>query len=638
MAQTMRPTLLLPLLSATLALPAWGASQLRVTTNFDDRSALQATLDNLTNADVDIDDIAVGPGGEWMIVAGNAVYRSGSCPAAMTPKVQEYIASGRRIDAIVIGPNGSWAVAADDWFFRGPNLPQGQLIQDVVKARQNAGRQIDELVLTPSGGFVVLSEGYYNGQSVGSGLWAAIKDGDKSKRRARRIAIGGDGRWIITAEQWQASAGLSTAQRDNLESWQRMPRTMDHVVLGTGDDYIYYSHNNAVTPPPAALAGVEYGLIDEGGVARNIWRRMNELDVPGVSVAVIDGGQVRYARGYGRLEGNGDRFVRATTPYSIASMSKYLTALGAMRVAQASPNLSTATDARVMADGDWPIMSYWQDRGDDNDMYGTALPYGLTLRRLLSHTAAMRGNGTNDGWGGMLDAFEAPTSWILLGYGCDGGCAFTNKTVWYDAALGTPATAPYTYSNAGYEVVRGMLEDVRGEPFADIMQDEVFGPLGMTNTTYDILDPSWDARSAPGLDGSDASLARRTYQWYAGGGVYSTPEDYAKAMMVVIDQAGSSGYLPVSVTDQILADQRANDGTFYGFGVLLSQSQVDETSGRFAHGGYIPNYSWTRMVGVPSAGKGIVIMTNDTSLDARRLVCEIEDAFRTQNGIPSGGC
>ena len=180
MAQTMRPTLLLPLLSATLALPAWGASQLRVTTNFDDRGALQATLDNLTNADVDIDDIAVGPGGEWMIVAGNAVYRSGSCPAAMTPKVQEYIASGRRIDAIVIGPNGSWAVAADDWFFRGPNLPQGQLIQDVVKARQNAGRQIDELVLTPGGGFIVLSEGYYNGQSVSSGLWAAIKDGDKS--------------------------------------------------------------------------------------------------------------------------------------------------------------------------------------------------------------------------------------------------------------------------------------------------------------------------------------------------------------------------------------------------------------------------------------------------------------------------
>jgi hypothetical protein len=64
----------------------------------------------------------------------------------------------------------------------------------------------------------------------------------------------------------------------------------------------------------------------------------------------------------------GDRFVRATTPYSIASMSKYLTALGAMRVAEASPNLSTATDARVMADLGWPTMSFWQDRGDDDDM------------------------------------------------------------------------------------------------------------------------------------------------------------------------------------------------------------------------------------------------------------------------------
>jgi len=628
-------TLLTLIATTAVASPVWANAQLRVTNNFRDIGALQGTLNTLTSGSIDIDDMATGPNGEWVIVAGTAVYRSTGVPAALVSTVQGYIQMGRQIDALAIGPNGSWVVAADDLFYRGPNVSQGQALNTYVKGRQNSGHQIDEIALTPSGGFVVLSEGNYYGLNVPTNLWAAIKDTDKSKRRPRRISIGADGRWMLLAEQWHAGEALSTSQVSSLKGWQRAERSIDHMMLGVGSDFIMYSHSNAVLKPAMPMRAMEYSLIDDIGVTNSIWERMDELNVAGVSVAVIDGGQIKWARGYGELEGNSQRFVRASTPYSIASMSKYLTALATMRLVE-DGTLALTNDARIMADQGRPTLDGWRDAGPN--LYGSSLPFGITLRRLLSHTSGMNDNNQGTGWGGMLGATEVPTSWILRGWGCSSpnNCGFANRTLWPDPTFGTPAVANMNYSNSGYEVVRAMIEDTRGEPFADVMQQEVFDVLGMTNTTYDVLDSSFDSRSAPGLDGNKNPVARQTYQWYAGGGVYATPEDYAKAMRVLINLDGS--FLNATSTSEILKDQKTTDNPLYGFGVYTDQAQVTKASGRFVHGGFIPGYSWTRMFGVPSAGRGIVIMTNDTSLGARKLVCEIENAFRTDTGVPTNGC
>ncbi len=628
----MRITPIVGLIAATTATPAYAAVKFASTANSVDRPALQGTLDTLQASDADIADIAMGPTGTWFIVTqAGGIYRSSGIDPAMTTKVAQYLGEGRAIEALVLGPNGSWAVAATGVFYRTNNLPHAATITTQVHAFHDQGRVIDELVITTNGGFVILAQGATYGIGVPSNLWAAVTDSGKSKRRARKIAVGADGRWLVLAEQWLASGGLTTNQRTNVESWQKIGRTIDHVALGNGDDYIFYSEQNTALKPASPMREVEYSLVDTAGVTKNIWQRMSDLGVPGVSVAVIDGNQVKWARGYGELEGNSERFVRATTPYSTASMSKYVTALGAMRMVQ-KRQLSLEDDARTMALAGFSNMQTWRNAGPG--LYGSAMPTGLTVRRLLSHTAGMFTNDTGDGWGGMLDAFEAPTSWILRGYGCENGsCGFGTKIVWTDPTLGAPGAANFGYSNGGFEVVRGMMEDKRNQTFAEIMQQEVFGPLGMTNSTYDILDPTWDARSAPGLNGSDAPLSRQTYQWYAGGGLYASPEDYAKAMMVLMDQAGSVGFLAEVHTDEMLTDQRLTDPQGYGLGVYVTSPATTPTSGRFVHGGYIPNYSWTRMVGEPSLGKGIVIMTNDTSIPARRLVCEIENAFRAEIGV-----
>lgn len=635
-----------PLLTTTALLGCALASQTarahshyRLTTNFDDRTLLQTTIGDLQAAHTNIDDLAFGPGGEWMIVADDVIYRSASIPAAMVTKVQQYIDSGRTIDAIAIAPNGSWVVAADDWFFRSAGAPMGPQLQDVVKNRQNAGHQIDEIVFTPGGGFIVLSEGYTHGQAVNSNLFAALEDADASKRRSRRIAIGDDGRWILLGENWSAQGNISSTQQTQLKTFQRNETSIDHIGLGVGDDHFFYSHNTAVLKPALPMRNLEYSLVDENGITKNVWQRMNDLGVPGLSVAVIHNGVVQWARGYGEMAFDDQRFVRASTPFAVASLSKYVSALVAMRRRNANA-IEFNTDARTMAVDGFTNMSFWKYFGESDDFYDTPLPAGITLNRLLSHTASMNQNeNAPDGWGGYIDGAEVSTLEILLGYGCDGApCGTMNKTVWHDPALGAPTTT-YQYSNSGYEVMRAMLEDIDGLEFEDIAQNEVLGPLGMTNSTFQQpLTASFAARSAPPVNGAGNAMTRKSYQWIAGGGLYASAGDYAKAVAVLVNLADThaSGFLDLAETSEMLQDQ-APGSDRYGLGIDLSQTQVSAASGLFFHGGYLPNYSRSSMIGWPADRSGVVIITNDGSTSGERLVCEIEKAFLVSKGL-GGGC
>ena len=61
---------------------------------------------------------------------------------------------------------------------------------------------------------------------------------------------------------------------------------------------------------------------------------MRRFRVPGVSVAVIKDFQIHWAKGYGVADVSSGRAVQADTPFQAASISKPVTAMAAMRLAQ----------------------------------------------------------------------------------------------------------------------------------------------------------------------------------------------------------------------------------------------------------------------------------------------------------------
>lgn len=120
--------------------------------------------------------------------------------------------------------------------------------------------------------------------------------------------------------------------------------------------------------------------------------RMETMNVPGVSVAVVNEGVLEWARGYGvREAGQPDR-VTTETLFRCCSISKMVAALGALRlVAEGRLRLDDDVNDHLRS---WkvPKTGDWQPR--------------VTLRHLLSHTAGISLHG---GAGGYPRDAECPT-------------------------------------------------------------------------------------------------------------------------------------------------------------------------------------------------------------------------------------
>lgn len=91
-----------------------------------------------------------------------------------------------------------------------------------------------------------------------------------------------------------------------------------------------------------------------------------------------------------------------------------------------------------------------------------------------------------------------------------------------------PGTA-FTYSNSGYHILGAIIEEVTGLSYARAMTQYVLAPLGLKDTGYDESEKIVPRRAA-GYDREEGSLRNTSFVDmsipYAGGGLYSTVEDY----------------------------------------------------------------------------------------------------------------
>ncbi len=157
-------------------------------------------------------------------------------------------------------------------------------------------------------------------------LFDAVYDRRDSKREIQGISASANGSWVLYADQWAATGNAQFALDTVIRNRQKNGERIDHVRLGPRGAYILYSHGFVSVDNSNKLQLLEYSL---GG--KNIWRRMDELNVRGVTIAIVDGNEVVAARGYGLREWNTEKPVLAGTPFDVASLSKYISSLTAMR-------------------------------------------------------------------------------------------------------------------------------------------------------------------------------------------------------------------------------------------------------------------------------------------------------------------
>jgi len=347
--------------------------------------------------------------------------------------------------------------------------------------------------------------------------------------------------------------------------------------------------------PDELAAGLQPAVQLEGEdpVLLALAERMAHYNVPGVSVAVMDGGEIVWAQGWGVADTKTGAPVTPHTLFQAASISKPVAALAAMALVE---------EGFLELDG--PVnrhLAGWSV--PDN---GFTADSAVTLRGLLTHTA-----GT--------------TVWGFPGYRKDqpfaGERALATNAEVLDGLGNTAAVRVYKvpgtswqYSGGGYTVMEQMLEDVTGLPFDAVMRERVLVPAGMTRSTYTQPLPAdrWDeaARGHRG-DGSEVEGEWHNYPEQAAAGLWTTPTELlllSTHLRGILQGDVSGGVVSHETLQAMMVPHRGGEEGFGSHGLGFSiGGEGDDTT--FGHGGANAGFR-AQWVVYGARGQGAVVMTN----------------------------
>ncbi len=344
--------------------------------------------------------------------------------------------------------------------------------------------------------------------------------------------------------------------------------------------------SNQTTDPSEEINTIENGLLKslqvkgESPINLNILDRMAHHKVPGVSIAIVENGVIKWAKAYGIANTNTGQEVDINTLFQAGSISKPLAALSALKLVE---------EGKLDLDKD--VNSYLKNwKIPDSKFTETEK---VTLRRLLTHTAGM----TVHGFPGYTQKDSFPSiEMVLNGKG-------NTSAIFVDTIPGSI----WRYSGGGYTVMEKLVEDVSELPLEDYMIKNILVPMQMSNSTYDqpLLKSRYaNASAAYYGDGTIVEGLWHNYPEQAAAGLWTTPTDLAKYCIeiqnIITDK--KKGVLSKDIVEQMLSKDKNN----WGLGPSL---RWENDSLIFQHGG--KNAGFTNdLMAFAYSGNAVVVMTN----------------------------
>jgi CubicO group peptidase (beta-lactamase class C family) len=318
--------------------------------------------------------------------------------------------------------------------------------------------------------------------------------------------------------------------------------------------------------------------------------------LPGAVVGIVHRGQVVLFEAFGFRDRAREVPMTTDTLFWIASMSKPITAVGALLLVE-----------RGQLVLDEPISTYLPQFGGK--------PTQPTVLDLLRHTAGMPE--------GLLG--DSPVHKLYAEAVGDGMTDLTG-----DEFIGRLSALPLLHEPGrawhygwGLDLTGLIIESLLGKSLGDFLRDEVFTPLSMTDTTFGVPAGHGDrfAHPSPGQVLPDLSIAR----FHSGGaGLVSTAGDYLRFVQMLLDKG--KPLLGRKTVEYMLSDQLVpgtdtsrlekpgwNPG--HGFGIGLA---VRRRVGGVPTPGSVGEVTWPGAGGTtwwadPSEELGVVVMAHTTA-------------------------
>jgi N-acyl-D-aspartate/D-glutamate deacylase len=311
---------------------------------------------------------------------------------------------------------------------------------------------------------------------------------------------------------------------------------------------------------------------------------------PGAAVIVLRDGEVLHESGYGYADLERRVPITPQTAFRLASVSKQFTAMA----------VTILADRGQLAYDD-PVVKFLPELTRFGDR--------ITLRHLLTHT------------GGLPDYYD------VLEEAATDHMPDTEEAMEFLAGWGEPlfpAGARYEYSNPGYEMLALVVERASGQRFGQFVEDNIFVPLGMSDSVIrDSSEPEIPNR-ALGYTRADGGFTldddHNLNHIIGSGGMYSSVEDLARwdealyTDTLVRRDTLEEAWSPVRLAD--------GDEFPYGFGWRLGD--YGGLGRRVCHSGHWLGFS-NFIVRYPERRLTVIVLSNIEDFESEEYAGRIVD-------------
>ena len=318
-----------------------------------------------------------------------------------------------------------------------------------------------------------------------------------------------------------------------------------------------------------------------GTIAAAVQNYMSTRNLPGLSLAIAREGRLVYARGFGYADTSDGEVAHSQHRWRIASTSKTICAVSALRALEDSAAWSLGSRAfgsGALFGTDYGTLAYstWEKE--------------ITLRHLLNMTAGWNSQGKL--W------YDSEPSWgadhaRIIGYQLD-----SVPPVWQPGTMDC-------YNNFNYQVVARIPEKITGQLFADYAKAQVFDPCGITSMI---------------IGGRTAAERKSSEVAYYEGNQWGSPETISPARM-----DGSTGWI-AKPSDLLLLSRRIDGnprhkdliGAYALSQMQLGNGQPSCNGGTSSYGmGWYPSYrngkTWWQHNGAMAGTQAILVVSDDGS-------------------------
>ena len=368
------------------------------------------------------------------------------------------------------------------------------------------------------------------------------------------------------------------------------------------------SAESAAPMNPAAAPGVPANDVWIGSAIRKIdglaASMQEQTNIPGMAVAVVHDGQIVFAKGYGVREVGQPEPVDANTVFQLASLSK---PIGATVIAQEVGKGTVAWDT--------PLITHLPE-------FALADPYvtqNVTIADMYSHRS-----GLPDHAGDLLEDLGYDRAYVL-------------SKLKYEPL--EPFRAIYHYTNFGITAGAESVARATGVDWETLSERDIYGPLGMSNTSSTFADFEANPDRAVGhvlVDGEyQAKYVRQPDAESPAGGVSSSVTDVATWLAMVLNEGttadGTQLVDPAALNAALTPHMRSVEGSlippsitgragFYGYGFNVGNDATGRV--RIGHSGAFGLGAGTTFLGIPDLNLGIVVLTNAAPIGAAEALSQ----------------